>query len=474
MNILNEYKNILIRINEHNKSYWLLNIFQMLEIFAYQIVVLQMSIYISQEDVIGGLHWDHILKGQIFLFWALAQRLTPMIFGSFADKRGYKITLLLSYIFIIAGYWFLGTQREFLPFLFGAIVLGFGSGMFKPAVQGAIAHQLNERNSTRGWGIYFMLLNLAVLLAIPFSKYLKSIAWDYIFLGSALIILLNFFLTLFTYEDSPKPKIQDSTFKHIFTNIRKPRVFLFIMIMSGFTTIYMQFYETLPNFIYDWVDTSDLISIFRLPTTFLMDTSIGTMVSYEWLYAINTILTIIFITYISQLLSKTKSTNAILLGIALSVLGLFVCGSTDIGLLFLAGILIYTFGEMITNPQFVNFLSRMSGEDNKATLIGFLNISFAIGLAGGAYLGGYLYNTFGDKSRLAAEYISKIHGLNIKNQYAIEKLKTITGYNDIGLRDFLWNYYHPNRLWYVFLAIGLITLLALYLYKKAFENKISE
>lgn len=108
----------------------------MLEIFAYQIVVLQMSIYISQDDVAGGLNWNHSIKALIFFFWAIVQRLTPILFGSFADKKGYKITLLTSYIFIIAGYWFMGTQRDFYPFLFGTVILGFGSGMFKPALQG--------------------------------------------------------------------------------------------------------------------------------------------------------------------------------------------------------------------------------------------------------------------------------------------------------------------------------------------------
>jgi proton-dependent oligopeptide transporter, POT family len=443
----------------------------MLEIFAYQIVVLQMSIYISQNDVIGGLHWDHNLKGDIFLFWALAQRLTPMFFGSFADKKGYKLTMLASYMFIIAGYWFLGTQTDYLPFLFGAIILGFGSGMFKPAAQGAIAHQLNDNNSSRAWGIYFMLLNLAVLIAIPFSKYLKSTGWVYIFLGAALVILVNFFLTLFLYDDSPKSAVEESTFRHSINNLRKPRVFLFIIIMSGFTTTYMQFYETLPNFIYDWVDTSDIISLFNLSNNFTMLTSLGKMVSYEWLYSINTILVILFVTYFSKVFSKSSSTHAIWIGIALSVAGLFICGFSNVGLIFLLGIVIYTFGEMITNPQFVNFLSKMSGEDNKATLIGFVNLSFAIGLGSGAKLGGYLYNTYGDKSNLASQYLLNHYHIQIDSKFAIEKLKSITGLNDIGIRDFLWNYYQPNRFWFVFLCIGLLTLITLFWYKKAYNSK---
>ena len=114
------------RFKQLKYKFWILNLFQMIEIFAYQSVIIQMSIYIAQKDAPGGLQWDHTDKGLIFFWWAIVQRLTPVIFGPISDKKGYKYTILFSYIFIIIGYWLLPTQREYVMLTLGAVVLGFG------------------------------------------------------------------------------------------------------------------------------------------------------------------------------------------------------------------------------------------------------------------------------------------------------------------------------------------------------------
>ena len=59
------------RFKQLKYKFWILNLFQMIEIFAYQSVIIQMSIYIAQKDAPGGLQWDHTDKGLIFFLWAI-------------------------------------------------------------------------------------------------------------------------------------------------------------------------------------------------------------------------------------------------------------------------------------------------------------------------------------------------------------------------------------------------------------------
>ena len=454
-----------------NGKYWLLMLFQMLEIFAFQNVILQMSIYIAQKDVSGGLLWDHTRKGYIFLVWALAQRLTPVILGSYADKRGFKPTMLFSFVFIIAGYWLMGTQREFLPFLIGAMVLGFGSGMFKPSIMGGIAHSLGDKNHKFGWGLHLSLFNLAVLLAIPFSKYMRSIGWEWLFISSAIVTLINFFLTLFLYDDQTEQQKWDwRSVVEVFKKIIKPKVSSFIVIMSGFTIIYMQFYETLPNFIYDWVDTSSLVKYLHLSDSLLLKTSLGTMLSYEWLYGINTFIIFISSFWGAWLLETFQSTKLLLISILISTVGLTICGNSNMALGFIIGIVIYTIGEMITNTNFVNFLDEMSSDHDKATHLSFINISFALGLGGGSVLGGVLYNRLGDKSVLAAKYLLDIKHLVKEPKDALIYMKEHLHMGNIEIRDSLWNLYAPYSIWYVFLVIGVISAVGMFYYSKAYEK----
>jgi hypothetical protein len=93
-----------------------------------------------------------------------------------------------------------------------------------------------------------------------FSSTLKSINWNAVFFGSAIITAINLILIFLIKEN----KIANNkiTFTHIlkesinilkntFTNIVKAKVIIFLILMIAFTINHMQFYETLPNFMSD-------------------------------------------------------------------------------------------------------------------------------------------------------------------------------------------------------------------------------
>ena len=255
-------------------NFWILNLVSMLEKLAYWSVLLQLPIYIAQKDEPGGLGWEQSAKGWIYLFWALAQNLIPIFAGTFSDRLGRRKMLYLAFSIAAVAYVLIGTQREFYPFLFSVILLGLGLGIFKPSLQGALAVQMNEKNSSTGWGVYFMLLNVAVFAGPPLSKWLKEIAWEYVFVGSALIILLNFLVLLF-FRDvkiirKDRPMISQ-IFKKSIVDLSNKKLLSFIGLIAGFMLIYMQFYETLPNFIYDWSDTSGIASWLGLPQSLALE-----------------------------------------------------------------------------------------------------------------------------------------------------------------------------------------------------------
>lgn len=463
------------RFKQLKYKFWILNLFQMIEIFAYQSVIVQMSIYIAQKDAPGGLQWDHTDKGLIFFLWAIVQRLTPVIFGPISDKKGYKYTILFSYIFIIIGYWLLATQREYVMFTLGAVVLGFGSGIFRPSLQSGVSESLGEGNHKFGWGVYTMLFNLAVLFAIPFSKYITQFGWEYLFLASALVTLINFFLTLMLLDDIDyKTPTEDTQIMSTLKSLMQPKVIYFIFIMSGFTIIYMQFYETLPNFIYDWVDTSSIVTQLALPEYLTLKTPLGNMISYEWLYGINTLLVVFLVSFFTWFLRKLKTSSSLTIGIAIASIGLMICGNSNTGYIFILGIIVYTVGEIITNPNFLNYLDEISSKYEKAKYLSFLNISFAIGLGGGSILGGELYNRFGDKAALASKYLQAHYGIDSPSGGSLEYMRESLELTDIQIRDLLWSQFHPYAFWYVFLGIGVLAVIGMLLYKRKYDAVISK
>jgi MFS family permease len=437
---------------------------QMLERLSYWSVVLQMPIYIAQKDIAGTLGWSHTEKGIIYFWWALVQNLTPLLSGYLADKYGRKKIFLFSFIITIAGFLSLSLTRDFTPFLFATLLLGFGLGSFKPILQGSIAGELNEKNSSAGWGIYVLMVNLSVFLAPPLSIYLKGISWAWLFWGSAMIFSINFLILPFLKESKVLTSASINI-KLFFWTLFKKDILIFIGLMSGFTIIYMQFYETLPNFIFDWVDTSAIARILQLPDFMLMTTPNGKMIAFEWLYNLNTGLIILFVAPMAFLTRRFNILKVISVGILIASVGLGFCGFFYFGSLVLLGFVIYTFGEMITNPKFTEYLGNIAPVGNKSMYLSFLNISWAIGLSLGGLLGGWLYNHYGEKAGLAKRYLLEHYQISdISLQNSFTKLSEMMHIKGMALTNLLRETYFPEQIWIPFIALGILCSVGMYFF----------
>ncbi|MCK5520149.1 MAG: MFS transporter, partial [Candidatus Marinimicrobia bacterium] len=290
MTAIDKRTGLLAQITSFPQAFWMLNIMEMLERLAYYGVRVVIPIYIAQADEIGGLHFTQIQKGEIFMWWAVVQSLVPMFSGGFADRYGYKKTIAFSIVFKVIGYVLMATQREFLPFLLGTLVLAFGTAVFKPGIQGSLVQTLDEKHSSVGWGMFYMLVNIGGFLGPPLAHFLWGISWPAVFFGCAAIVSLNF-ITLFTYKEIPAGGEQSQSpldiMKRTFKNIAKPSLALFILIMSGFWLMFMQLFDMLPNFIVDWVNTAHIVEQFSLPGWMTVETNRGTMITQEWMINAN-------------------------------------------------------------------------------------------------------------------------------------------------------------------------------------------
>lgn len=472
--------NIINTIKNYPKDFWILNFIYMLERLAFWCVLIQLPVYISQKDAVGGLHWEQTTKGFIFFVWALVQNIVPIFSGGYADNYGYKKTLIISFFGITIGYLLIGTQTNFYVFLIATIILGIGSGIFKPTIQGAISHTLIDKNSSVGWGINSMLINFAVLFGPPLTIYLKSFSWFAVFIGSVVIFSVNFILFVFCSNI----KIQGHTINKplfvlnkILKNLTKPWLIWFVILMSGFTIIYMQFYETLPNFIIDWSDTSEFVKTFNLPEFMTTNTNRGVMLAYEWVYTFSSLFILFFVVFISFIISKFKSISALIIGILIAACGLMFCGISMNGYFLLFGVILYTLGEMITNPQFINYMSKIAPIEDKSLFVSYINISWAIGLASGSLLGGYLYKHFGEKASLALNYyntlnINEVTNNNINSANSFDFVSKYLNLSATEMTQLLWNNYQAYLVFIPFLILGIISAFGLMFYKKRYSKSL--
>jgi proton-dependent oligopeptide transporter, POT family len=469
--VAEEREGLVAQLRRLPRAFWMLNVMEMFERLAYYGVRVVIPIYIAQADEIHGLHFTQRQKGFIFMLWALVQTGVPVFSGGFADRYGYKKTIAVSIAIKIAGYLLMATQRGFWPFTTGCLVLAFGTAIFKPGLWGSMIRQLTIDNSSIGWGMFYMLVNVGGFLGPPLAHFLYGISWPTVFYGCAVIVSLNFFM-LFTYPDVAAGGDQSGgplkVAKTTLRNLARPRLAAFILIMSGFWLMFMQLFDMLPNFIVDWVDSSAIVQGLHLPAMFTTQTPRGTMIAQEWMINMNSFLIILCVVWVSHAVARMRRVHSIFYGIAIASLGLLAAGFTMSGIACILGILCFSVGEMLSSPKMNDYLGVIAPEGEKGLYMGYANMPTAIGWAYGSFLGGQIYESMGDKANLALRYLKEHGGLDagVERTAAMVKLQEALHLDPGAATRLLWNAYHPWRLWIPFAAVGVASAIGIAIYGK--------
>ncbi|MCL4503243.1 MAG: MFS transporter [Deltaproteobacteria bacterium] len=447
--------------------FWVANIMETIERLAYYGVRVVMPIYIAQADEIGGLHFSQSDKGLIFLCWALVQSSLPVLTGGFADRYGYKRQIVAAIILKTMGYLMMATQRAFWPFFMGCLLLAAGTAVFKPPVWGTFAKTLTDKTSGVGWGFFYMIINIGAFLGPPLAHFLYGYSWPTVFYGCALLVNLNLFW-LCTYQEVNPGSAKTTGVLRVLADTAREilnlRLLAFIVIISVFWAVLEQLWDTLPNFIVDWVDSNTLAR--HLPEFMLSrNLSRGPQIAQEWVINLNPLLIIFLVAPLSWYANRVmRRLTSIFFGFILVTLGVYVVSSTMSINTCLAGIIFFTIGEMLCSPKMREYLAVIAPPDKKALYMGYAAIPYAIGWGYGSYLAGKIYERSGEKAGLALRYLSEVlqvQPLPDRSQ-AFAILTEKLGQTPAQVTRLLWDKYDPSQVWTPFAIAGILAAIAMY------------
>ncbi|HDH57845.1 MAG TPA: MFS transporter, partial [Bacteroidetes bacterium] len=148
-------------------NFWFANWMEANERLAFFGARAILPLYMVYAVAEGGLGLSYAQKGAIYSIWAIVQCLIPMISGGFTDQYGYKKSLYVAYTINFCGYLMFAFASGFWSALAAACLIGLGTAIFKPPVQGTIAKASTEENSSIAWGIFYWMVNVGGFLA-PF------------------------------------------------------------------------------------------------------------------------------------------------------------------------------------------------------------------------------------------------------------------------------------------------------------------
>lgn len=494
------------------RTFWILNTIEMWERLAFYNLRVMAPIYIMQADNPGGLHLTAAEKGTIYAWWAAFQSLLPIVTGGFADRFGYKRTLAFSISMMMCGYLLIAFMRDlsfinnYWSFFISIMVLATGTAFFKPSIQGSLAHSLTKENSSVGWGVFYWVVNVGAFI----GHYLPSIlltmsvalpgmlhaeanskeAWRNLFLASAVFTSFNLVLLL-TFRDVPsgasKTESPLQVLARTFTNILEPRLLAWMAIMSGFWLMMYQLWDLQPNFITDWVDSSQMAAGLRwLPdpiyNALVQQTPRGPMIPQQVLLSANSLFIIIGVIGAAWLTRHMRTLEAMLIGMALATVGVLIAGWTPSAWILVLGILFFSAGEMMTGPKKSEYLALIAPPGKKGLYLGYVNIPVGVGVYLGSKIAGYVYGHYGEKAVLALKYLAERtpfgedkgwngevatleKALGVTRPEAMAKLQEVTGLDPSAAAQMLWDTYHPNvKVWIPFAAVGVVSAFALWIF----------
>ena len=298
--------------------------------------------------------------------------------------------------------------------------------------------------------------------------------------------------------------------------------------MVGFWTMFNQLFNTLPNFIEDWVNSAVLSNWLNenLPALGGLLTQDG-QVKPEWFTNIDSLMIILFQITISFFVIKMRHINAVIRGAIIATIGIgltFYSGNVWFTII---GTMIFAIGEMMSSPTVSSFIALITPKGKEGLYQGTYFLPVAASYFVTSFISGSLYQSWSDKLSLLkkemagrniempevvtneqfieqgakslgmsiSEFekqfnlkaesvdwdvvkqsfnefattkgidVSQIHFPFSKNEYfALAEQKLGMGHWEVV--DMLWETYQPNKIWLVIVGIGIFSIITLSIYDR--------
>ncbi len=466
-----------IRLKDFPVSFWAANTMEIFERMAWYGFFAVSSLYISGSVETGGLGFSHedrgVLQGVVTFFLYLF----PVVSGTLADRYGFKKVLLVAFLILVPSYYLLGQFKSFTTFFFAYMLVAIGAGTFKPVIIGTISKTTDDRTSSMGFGIFYMMVNVGGFVGPIVAGIVRAISWEYVFIASAVWISFNFIILALVYKEPVDiEKSRGKDLKKVFSGmvevLGNGRFFvfvfgllillvmgskftadetftwmeiiwmvviwsllnigidfflkknkndertwllqpmklgdwkfgLFLLLMSGFWTSFNQIFYTLNLYIQDFVDTSDLMTASVSVMSFIglgsyiqgfKDSMVTPgQINPEYIINVNAGAIILFQVLVSYFVTKLKPFTTIFWGTLITVVSFSVLIWGTTGWIVVAGLIIFSFGEMMASPKSKEYTGKIAPPDKVAMYMGYFYWCVALGNLFGGILSGQFYALF--------------------------------------------------------------------------------
>ena len=447
-----------------SKPFWVANFVELLERLAFYAVFIVITLYLSnvwgfsdiQAGIISGLY-------SAFLY------LLPTFTGAISDKIGFRSSIILAFALLTIGYGGLGLiptmlesaglvdyemtttysgligspyQWSIIPIL---IFIVIGGAFIKAVISGTVARETTTETRARGYAIFYMMVNIGAFLGKtvvdPLRKSMGDQGLVYLNYFSASMTLLALILVFLFYKSAHtegQGKRMSELLESLGKVIMNGRLMILMLIVSGFWMIQSQMYSTMPKY------------VIRL---------IGDGATPGWYANVNPLVVFVCVNFVTSLMKKRSALTSMMIGmfiIPLSALvmsfgnqhgGDLILGMHPVAFMMIVGIAMQALAECFISPRYLEYFSLQAPRGQEGLYLGFshLHSFFSYLLAFG--ISGFLLEKYCPDPRL----FTNAEGVLDTIAYASATQ-------------------HAHYIWYVFVGIGAVSAIALFVYSKVVKN----
>ena len=414
-------------IKSFSKNYWTVIFMEFMERGSYYGVMSIFAIYLTLTQGEGGLGLGKEQAGNILSIVTPLVYFVPIIAGVIADRYGYKLCLSIAFVIMALGYFLSGIASDYILMLTSMSVMAIGAGTFKPIVSGTIAIETTPSNRSLGFGIFYWSINLgSFIFPLIFVPILKEISYELVFFMAAIctgsMVLVSSLILKEPVRVKSNKKILE-VLVNTFSILKDYKFFLIIVVYSGFWVMYFQMFGSVLWYLQDYINTTPIDNAVNSLLGVFVDNP-SWKFDVEHVTVMNAFTIIVLQLVISGIVKNLKALPTMLIGILIGTAGMAMLAVSQNVWVFLAGLVIFSIGEMTAQPKYIAYVGTIAPEDKKAQYMGFSFLNNVIASAIAYQIGPRLY----------VKYVDELN--------------------------------KPDTLWLIFASIGLATAVGLFLLNK--------
>ncbi len=425
------------------RVFWTANLLELLERAAFYGFYISITLFLT--DVVGFSDRETGVVAGVFV--GVLYFLTPFV-GALSDRMGYRRAMVLAFSLLATGYALMAVFHGRAAVVGALMLIAVGGAFVKPLVTGTVARTTAQANRARGYALFYWIVNIGSFsgkTVVPFIRIGAGLAAVNVFTAGICMVALLCTLVWYHPPDAPtRPQSLREVAIALGKVFSRPRLVLFILIVSGFWTTQYQLYATMPKF------------VIRL---------LGQNAKPEWIANVNPLVVVMFVVLITRLTKRWRASTSIFCGMLLVPLasGLIASGQLlervlgpSIGLLgvvrvhplvlmLVAGVALQGFAESLISPRYLEYFSLLAPKGEEGTYLGFA----------------YLYSFF---AAVAGFMLSGV----LLDRYCPDPKTLPAGLDAVQRAAY---YQDASTIWLYFIAIGVATALALRAFAWWFEER---